>query len=160
MEVQTRLWSQKLTIADEGGRGGKPNADHCWRGGGGFQEPLILADVICEQPPRPLPIMQMWAISNTQYRWWRAIKILFQILEPENSAPEYFIGVDFEKTSFSAKLFFIVVFFALSNFEREITFIHYCHLNFFNWTGFCSRVGIKTTKKDLGNIFLAASTFA
>ena len=27
--------SQMLTIADEGGRGGKPNADHCWRGGEG-----------------------------------------------------------------------------------------------------------------------------
>ena len=24
-----------LTIADEGGRGGQPNADHCWRGGEG-----------------------------------------------------------------------------------------------------------------------------
>ena len=24
---------QMLTIADEGGRGGKPNADHCWRDG-------------------------------------------------------------------------------------------------------------------------------
>ena len=23
--------SQKLTIADEGGRGGKSNADHCWQ---------------------------------------------------------------------------------------------------------------------------------
>ena len=43
--------SQMLTIADEGGRGGKPNADHCWRRGeGGVQEPLILADVIYEQP--------------------------------------------------------------------------------------------------------------
>ena len=29
-------------------RGGKPNADHCWRRG--VQEPLILADVTCEQP--------------------------------------------------------------------------------------------------------------
>ena len=26
---------QMLTIADEGGRGGQPNADHCWRGGEG-----------------------------------------------------------------------------------------------------------------------------
>ena len=25
--------SQKLTIADKGGRGGKPNADNCWQGG-------------------------------------------------------------------------------------------------------------------------------
>ena len=54
-----------LTKADEGGRGGKLNADHCWRrgeggsakcwpllteGGGGGQEPLFLADVICERP--------------------------------------------------------------------------------------------------------------
>ena len=40
-----------LTKADGGGRGGKPNADHCWRRGeGGVQESLILADVICEQP--------------------------------------------------------------------------------------------------------------
>ena len=27
-----------LTIADEGGRGGKPNADHCWRGGVGVRK--------------------------------------------------------------------------------------------------------------------------
>ena len=40
--------SQMLTIADEGGRGGHPKADHCWRGG--VYEPPILADVICEQP--------------------------------------------------------------------------------------------------------------
>ena len=41
-----------LTKADEGCRGSKPNADHCWRRGEGarVQEPLILADVICEQP--------------------------------------------------------------------------------------------------------------
>ena len=40
-----------LTNADEGGRGVKPKADHCSRGGeGGVQEPLILADVICEPP--------------------------------------------------------------------------------------------------------------
>ena len=30
------------------GEGGKPNDDHCWWRG--VQEPLILADVICEQP--------------------------------------------------------------------------------------------------------------
>ena len=39
---------QMLTKADEGGRGGKlAIADGGGRGG---QEPLILADVICEQP--------------------------------------------------------------------------------------------------------------
>ena len=32
------------------GEGSKPKADHCWRGGEGVQEPLILADVIYEQP--------------------------------------------------------------------------------------------------------------
>ena len=33
------VW-QILTIADEGGRGGKPNADHCWRRGeGGARNP-------------------------------------------------------------------------------------------------------------------------
>ena len=32
--------SQMLTIADEGGRGGKPNDDHCWRRGeGGSRNP-------------------------------------------------------------------------------------------------------------------------
>ena len=56
---------QKMTKADEGGRGGHPNADNCWRGGeggsakrwpllteggGGVYELLFLADVICEQP--------------------------------------------------------------------------------------------------------------
>ena len=46
-----------LTKADEGGKGGKPNADHCWRRG--VQEPLILADVTCEQP-----------LNNTRTRWW------------------------------------------------------------------------------------------
>ena len=54
---------QKMTKADEGGRGGHPNADNCWRGGeggaakrwpllteggGGVYELLFLADVICE----------------------------------------------------------------------------------------------------------------
>ena len=29
--------SQKLTIADKGGRGGKPNADNCWQGGYGYE---------------------------------------------------------------------------------------------------------------------------
>ena len=37
-----------LTIADEEGRGGNPNADHCWRRGDPGTPDL--ADVICEQP--------------------------------------------------------------------------------------------------------------
>ena len=53
--------SQMLTIADEGGRGGQPKADHCWRGGGVY-EPPILADVICEQP-----LMQCNVSMNSRY---------------------------------------------------------------------------------------------
>ena len=36
---------QILTIADEGGMGGLPNADFCWRGeGGGVTQKLTIAD--------------------------------------------------------------------------------------------------------------------
>ena len=36
-----------MAKADEGVKGGHPDADHCWRGGkGGVYEPPILADVI------------------------------------------------------------------------------------------------------------------
>ena len=42
--------SQKLTIADEGGRGVDQMLTIADGGGRGVQEPLILADVICERP--------------------------------------------------------------------------------------------------------------
>ena len=52
-------------------KGRRPNVDHCWRWGEEVQEPLILADVICEQPlkrKRPTTI-QNYHISGKWYFW-------------------------------------------------------------------------------------------